>query len=184
MQRGKALAFDRWPKPAFHCQLDGSQRNSTAIPMKSDVPTKRGTAIRQFSVMLENRVGALSSLVGLLREANIHVLGLSLVDSVDVTIARLVLSDPDSVMALFIEKGIPHSVCDMVVVVLPHGSESLSDCLRALLLAETNIHFSYALLVRHEDRPLLALHLEDAEFGMAVLHQNGFRTLGQEDISR
>ena len=66
-----------------------------------------GTLPIQFSVMLKNRAGALSSLVRLLRSENIEVIGLSIQDSRDAAVTRLVVSDPDTTMRIFMEKGIP-----------------------------------------------------------------------------
>ncbi len=152
--------------------------------MTHDPTTTHGSPVVQVSLMMENRVGSFSSVVTLLREAHVEVLGLSLVDSVDITIARLIVSDPDTAIQRFLERGITHSACDVVVVELEHGATGLSDCLKALLEAETNIHFSYPLLVRANGHPLLALHLEDADFSQSVLHQRGFRTLAQADLSR
>ncbi len=152
--------------------------------MNSDSETTNGTPVRQFSVMLENRVGAFASMIKLLRTAHVEVLGLSLADSIDVSLARMVVSDPDATLQCFLEKGIPHVVNDVVVVALPQGAASLGACLSALLEGETNIHFSYSLLVQGSDHPLLVLHLEDADIGGTILHDNGFKTLCQEDLSR
>ena len=66
-----------------------------------------GTPVRQFSVMLPNRVGALASLVKLLRSSSIEVIGLSVQDSRDATIARLVLSDPDMAEAISAKRESP-----------------------------------------------------------------------------
>ena len=140
--------------------------------------------VKQFSVFLLNRAGALFSVVKLLEDANIHVLGLSLQDSVDVTVARIIVSDPDGVQTIFIERGIPFSVSDMLVVELRQGPQDLSRCLTAFLKAETNIHFAYPLHIQPGGYPALALHLEDIELGEAVMKSNQFNTLRQADLSR
>ncbi len=140
--------------------------------------------IKQFSVFLINRTGTLLSVVKLLEDAHVMVLGLSLQDAVDATIARLIVSDPDTVETLFMERGIPFSVCDLLVVRLKEGPEDLSRCLTAFLQAETNIHFAYPLLIRNQGASALALHLEDIEFGASVMATQGFVTLKQRDISR
>ena len=62
-----------------------------------------GTAPVQFSVMLKNRAGSLSSLVRLLRSENIDVIGLSIQDSRDACVIRIVVSDPDNAMRIFME---------------------------------------------------------------------------------
>lgn len=145
-----------------------------------------GTPVRQIAVFLQNQVGTLLSIVKLLNRNHVVVLGISVQDSVDVTIVRMVVSDPDTVESLFMEKGIAYSTTDLVVVELQPGTDEkgLAECLQALLIAETNIHFIYPVLSRPNDRPALAMHVEDAEFGREVLGKTGFRVLLQEDLSR
>jgi len=104
--------------------------------------------------------------------------------SADTAIVRIVVSDPESVQDIFAEHEIPHSVCDLVVVELPEGPTELGRLLAALLAADVNIFGSYALLIRPRGRTALALHVEDNECAISVLHQHGFQILGQSDISR
>lgn len=143
-----------------------------------------GPPVRQFSVMLQNRVGALAALVKLLRGSGIDVIGLSMQDSRDATVARLVVTDPDATEQLFIEKGIPHTTCELVVVALRESSPGLLQCLDELMGAETNLDFAYSLLVCPQGQALLAMHVEDFHFATAVLHQAGFKLLNQQDLSR
>ena len=140
--------------------------------------------VKQFSVFLINRAGALLGVVKLLEDAQIHVLALSIHDSVDVTIVRLIVSDPDGVETLFMERGIPFGSCDLLVVELKNGPGDLSKCFRAFLEAETNIHFAYPIIVRPDGFSLLALHLEDTDLGAVVMQNHGFKTLRQKDLSR
>ena len=62
--------------------------------------------------------------------------------------------------------------------------EVLPQALSALLGAEINISFSYPLLIRPGQNPVLVLHLDTAEFGAEVLAKAGFKVLKQEDLSR
>ncbi len=143
-----------------------------------------GTAVRQIVVFLENRAGALLSIVQLISDTNVIVLGLSVRDSIDSTVVRLIVSDPDLVEPLFIERGISFSTTDVLVVELPGGAEQLPHCLRALVNAETNIHFVYPILTRPNGIATMALCAEDNDFGRKVLNQAGYRVLMQEDLSR
>jgi len=162
----------------FDDTTDGELKGGDAITS--------GTPVRQIAVFLQNQVGTLLSIVKLLNRNHVVVLGISVQDSVDVTIVRMVVSDPDTVESLFMEKGIAYSTTDLLVVELQPGSDEkgLAECLQALLIAETNIHFIYPVLSRPNDRPALAMHVEDTEFGCDVLRNNGFRVLLQEDLSR
>lgn len=144
----------------------------------------KGTAVRQLSVFMPNRVGVLMSLVKLLQDHSIEVLGLSVEDLIEMTLFRLVVSDPDSAEMIFIEKGIPHTTCPLLVVELKESQHRLTDCLAALLAAELNVEFAYSMLMRPGMFPLVAFHLDDTEIGYNVLHRAGFRVLAQEDLSR
>ena len=134
--------------------------------------------------MLENRVGALASLVRLLNENLIEVLGLSVQDSCDVTIVRMVVSDSESAETLLIEKGISFGMCDLVVVELKAGPSELGKCLGELLAAEVNIHFCYPLMIQANDCCALALRLDETEFGISALQNCGFKVLFQNDLAR
>jgi hypothetical protein len=152
--------------------------------MESDTTLDHGEPVRQFSVMLPNRAGALAAMVKLLRSLAIEVIGLSVQDSRDATVARIVVSSPDEAEQLFMEKGIPYTSCELVVIAMRESGPGLLQCLDTLMIAETNIDFAYALLPCPDGQSMLAMHVEDYEFAVSILHQSGFKVLCQEDLSR
>lgn len=143
-----------------------------------------GPRVKQFSIFLKNKVGALLDVVKMLSEHNVLVLALAVQDSADAAIVRIVVSDPERVQELFAMQDIPCSTCDLVVVELKEGASDLAKLLTCLLMAEVNIHGSYSLLTRPRGNTALAVHVEDDECACAVLHSHGFRVLSQADISR
>ncbi|MEM9081227.1 MAG: hypothetical protein AAGC74_11110 [Verrucomicrobiota bacterium] len=153
------------------------------MAVESDV-LPPGDAVRQFSVLLANRAGALVSLTTLLKKHGIELLGFSAQDSKDATVARLVLSDPETAEALFIEKGIPHTICEVVVVGFREVGAELTKCLETLRAAEVNIDFGYGLLTHPQGMTLMAFHLDDGDFAGTVLHSAGFKVLRQQEVSR
>ncbi len=146
--------------------------------------TSAMSPVSQLSVFLHNQVGALLSLVRLLEDNHLGVLGLSLQDSADLTLVRMLVSDPESALLILRAEGISCASKPVVVVELREGTEDLSRALAALLSAEINIHHTYPLLVRPKDRPLIALYLDDCETGMEALSRCGFKVLTQDDLSR
>ena len=140
--------------------------------------------VKQFSVFLENKVGALLNLTRTLGESNVHVCGISVVDTADASVVRIVVDDPDRCREALMKASIPISESNIVVVELPRGPEKLDTVLRSLVAAELNIQYTYSLMVRPHDKALLALHCEDAEFARDVLAKAGYRVLRQKDISR
>ena len=143
-----------------------------------------GPRVKQFSIFLKNKVGALLDIVKLLKEDNVLVLALSVQDSADAAIVRVVVSDPERVQELFAMQDIPSSVSELVVVELKEGASDLAKLLTGLLMAEVNIHGCYSLLSRPRGNTAIALHVEDDECACAVLRSHGFRILSQSDISR
>jgi len=143
-----------------------------------------GPRVRQFSIFLNNKVGALLDVVKLLNEHAVDVLAVNVQDSADAAIVRVVVSDPDRVQDLFALNEIANSICDLVVVELKESATDLAKLLTALLMAEVNIHGSYSLLTRPRGNCAIALHVEDDDCASAVLRSHGFRLLDQGDISR
>ena len=140
--------------------------------------------MRQYSVFLANRVGALLEVVKMLSEARVVVLALSIQDSSETSIARIIVSDPELLEELCDRHDIAYGACEVAVAELEEGASYLPRLLAALLEAEVNIIFSYTLLVRPRGRPLVAVHTDDLECASAVLEGRGFRVLRQSDLSR
>ena len=82
--------------------------------MQDEAIQPPGSTVKQFSVMLQNRVGALSALLGLLDMHGIFCLGFSMHDCHEATIARLVVSDPERTSEIFLEKGICYTDSDVL----------------------------------------------------------------------
>lgn len=158
--------------------------SGTKKPPESPGTTRAKSPVRQLSVFLHNRVGALLGLVKLLNDHHIEVLGLSVQDSVELTLVRLVVSDPETAEAVFAEQGLSCAARVIVVVELREGVHDLGHALSGLLAAEINIHHSYPLLTRPGGKPLLALYVDEAEVGAEALGKIGFKVLTQGDLSR
>lgn len=156
------------------------------MTFESSSATQKGDSARvnQFSIFLPNKVGALMEVVRTLNERSVDVVAISVQDSADTAIVRIVVTDPESVQEIFHQHDIPFSVCELCVVELRDGPNGLGKLLAALLAAEVNIFGSYALLTHPRGRTALALHVEDNECACSVLNSHGFTILGQSDISR
>jgi len=99
--------------------------------------------VKQFSVFLPNKVGAMLEVVKLLSMQNTHVVALSVSESTDSAIARIIASDPARVEKLFHEKNVPFGVSEVVVVEMREVATQLVKLLAALVMAEVNVHFAY-----------------------------------------
>jgi hypothetical protein len=89
-----------------------------------------GPLVKQFSVFLPNKVGAMLDIVKLLSTRNAHVVALSISESTDSAIARIVVSDPEVVENIFREHDVAFGICEMVVVELQKSRRSWQNCSR------------------------------------------------------
>jgi len=156
------------------------------MPVKLPETTSQieGPLVKQFSVFLPNKVGAMLEIVKLLNNENTHVVALSVSESTDSAIARIIASDPARVERLFREKNVPFGISEVVVVELREVATRLVKLLAAVVMAEVNVHFAYPLLIRPRGFAAIALHVDDTECASSVLTGEGFKILSQDDISR
>ena len=139
--------------------------------------------VRQFSVFAENRVGRLYDLIGLFKDNNVHVVAITVLDTTDSAIVRLIVDDPDRARELMVNNDFPYTECAILAVEINDESE-LKGVLSALLEAEINIHYIYSFIKRPEGRAALVVSAEDADTASQALGHRGFRILTQRDISR
>jgi len=156
--------------------------------MPLDLPqttSKRdGPLVKQFSVFLPNKVGAMLDVLKLLNAHDYHVMAMSVSESTDSAIARVMVSDPDGVEKLFRQNNIAFGMCEVVVVEMREVATELSKLFATLFMGEVNVHFTYPLLMRPRGQAALALHVDDNDCAISVLTGAGFHMLSQTDISR
>ncbi|MEO5960151.1 MAG: acetolactate synthase [Opitutaceae bacterium] len=151
--------------------------------MSAQVSTSPRDPVKQFSVFAENRVGRLYDLTTLLKDNNVHVMGLTVLDTTDSAIVRVIVDDPDKAKELMINNDFPYTECDVLAVEIGDESE-LRGVLQALFEAEINVHYVYSFIKRPEGKAGLAINAEDDDVAAQALAKRGFRVLTQRDISR
>jgi hypothetical protein len=152
-------------------------------PMAAKTSIRPVDPVKQFSVFTENRVGRLFDLIGLLKENNVHLIGITVLDTTDSAILRIVVDDPDKARELMVNNDFPYTETNVLCVEIEDES-SIRDILAALLEAEINVHYVYSFMRRPEGKTALALSVEDADIAAQALGTRGFRILTQSDISR
>ena len=137
----------------------------------------------QFSVFIPNKLGRMHDVVRALAAQEVHVLALTLLDTTDSTIIRLIVDDPDRARELLTKHAFPFTETKLVVVEI-EGERQLGDVLAALLEAELNIHYTYPLLTRPGGKSALAMSLEHPDVAEDALKRHQFAVLYQGDLSR
>jgi hypothetical protein len=165
-------------------QLTRQLFRSTVSPlMAAEISTSPHDPVKQFSVFAENRLGRLYDLTSLLKHNDVHVMGITVLDTTDSAIVRFIVDDPDRARELMINNDYPYVECDVLAVEIVDESQ-LKGVLAAFFEAELNIHYVYSFVKRPEGRAALAINAEDGDVAAQALSRRGFRVLTQRDISR
>ena len=151
--------------------------------MAAQVSTSPNDPVKQFSAFCENRVGRLFDLTRLLKENNVHIMALTVLDTTDSAIVRFIVDDPEKARELMINNDFPYAECAVLAVEITDEAQ-LQGVLSALVEAEINIHYIYSFIKRPEGRCALAINAEDDDVAAQSLSQRGFKVLTQRDISR
>lgn len=151
--------------------------------MAAEINVTPRDPVKQFSVFTENRVGRLHDLTALFKQGNVHIIAITVLDTTDSAIVRMIVDDADKARELMINNDFPYTESNVLAVEI--GDESdLKGVLGALLEAEINIHYIYSFIKRPNLRSALAINVEDADVAAQSLSRRGFAVLTQSDISR
>ena len=142
-------------------------------------------SVRQFNVFVANRIGALMDLVRRFEQTDVRIVSLTVVDSADCAIIRMVLSDPERALEIFQQGKMMVTESDLLVVKLPGGRQPIATICKALLTAEISIHYAYPLMigVGPGGDTALAIHVDDHETAAATLTDKGFTLYTEGDLN-
>ena len=143
-----------------------------------DYPT-----IRQFTVFLENRVGALLEVVRRFEGSRVRIVALSISESTECAFVRFLLSHPEQGREVLERAGLALIESDLIGVELPDGPQPLLQVCTALLQAEVNIVQAYPLILRPHGRPVVALMVDIIDIGLETLNNRGFTMVTENDLS-
>ena len=100
--------------------------------------------IQQLSVFLENREGRLDTVLKILAENDVNIVALSLADTSDYGMLRMIVSDPHKGKAALKDAGITAMLTDVVALRVPHETGSLSKAMVEIVEGEINVEYMYA----------------------------------------
>lgn len=100
--------------------------------------------IQQLSVFLENREGRLDEVLAALAGGGVNIVALSLADTSEYGMLRMIVSDPHKGRMVLKEAGITAMLTDVVALRVPHATGSLSKAMHQLVEGEVNIEYMYA----------------------------------------
>ena len=128
--------------------------------------------IKQLSVFLENREGRLDEVLKTLGVNDVNIVALSLADTADYGMLRMIVSDPVKGKAVLKEAGITSMLTDVVALRVPHATGSLSKAMHEVVAAGINVEYMYAFANGADASAVLKS--DDPEKVVTVLKAAGF----------
>ena len=139
--------------------------------------------VRHFSIFLDNRVGKLLELLGALsEEGSVGVRAISIQDSSDFAVIRLILDQPATARAMLEKHEFAVNETQVLVAELGKDHELHHMC-KFLLAAELNIRFAYPTMPRDSGNPTVVLSTDDNTLAGQILRRKGFTLYGEADLA-
>jgi hypothetical protein len=107
--------------------------------------------IKQITVFLENKQGRLEEVTGCLADKNINLHALSIADTTDFGLLRMIVSEPEKAVSVLKENNYMVKTTDVIAVALGHKPGSLHNVLKKLKSLDISIEYIYAFTSRHKD---------------------------------
>jgi hypothetical protein len=140
--------------------------------------------VQQISVFLENKSGRLAQLTEILGNNGINIRALSIADTSDFGILRLIVSDPLQADEVLKNAGFTVSVTDVIAVEVKDVPGGLTVVLQILEAAKINIEYLYAFLEKSSNNALVVLRVEQINEASELLAKNGIELLENEKIHK
>lgn len=139
--------------------------------------------IDQLSVFVENKPGHLLEIAETLGEAGIDLRALSIGDTAEFGVLRLIVSEADRALAVLREAGFAVSLTQVLAVSLADTPGSLSRILRVIAGAGINVEYLYAFVTRKSGGAYAVFRVEDNAAATTVLGKNGIVPVGPEELT-
>lgn len=127
--------------------------------------------IKQLSVFIENKEGRLAQVTSVLKECNINIVSLSLADTSEYGLLRMIVSDPAAAKAALRANGYSAMLTDVIAVKLPHHAGMMESLLKVIYDAGLNIEYMYALST-NSDTASIIIKTSDGEKAIEALATN------------
>ena len=141
-------------------------------------------AIKQLTVFVENRQGALVAVTDTLAKHNVNMRALSIAETQEFGILRLIVNDEKAAEKTLTEEGYLIKVIDVVGVKISDEPGKLTEALGVLDKAGINMEYLYAFMARTEKHAYVVLRVEDNALAEKVLVSAGFKLITESDVNK
>lgn len=140
--------------------------------------------LKQLSIFVENKKGRLEEITGILAKHQITIRAVSIADTTDYGILRLIVNKPDEAMIALKENGITVSITSVIAIAIDDKPGALYEAVKLLSENDISIEYMYAFLNPTNEAASVIFRIEDNKKAIEVLKNNGIRLMGHEEVSK
>ncbi|KJS14894.1 MAG: acetolactate synthase [Peptococcaceae bacterium BRH_c4b] len=138
--------------------------------------------VKQLSVFLENKLGRLAEVTKILGEKDIDISALSIADTTDFGILRLIVNKPEEAEQILRENGIAVSCTNVIAIAVADKPGALAKVLQILDNVSIGIEYLYAFVGKNKDEALVIIKVEVPEKAVETLEKSGIRVLSSNEV--
>jgi hypothetical protein len=138
--------------------------------------------VEQISVFVENKSGRLAEVARTLGDAKVNIRALSIADSSDFGILRIIVNDNETAVAVLKQKGFTVSKTEVVAVEVSDQPGGLAQILNLLEKEKLNVEYMYAFLERRSDNAVIVFRFEENDSAIKVLSSAGVTILDGDTL--
>lgn len=138
--------------------------------------------IKQISVFMENRSGRLAKITTVLGNAGINIRAMSLADTSDFGILRLIVNDTEKARETLSDHGFTVRISEVIAVAIPDAPGALGNLLSIMEHAGLNVEYMYAFVQKNMDQAIIILHFDDADKAIETLLETDINVIEEEKL--
>lgn len=138
--------------------------------------------VKQISIFLENKSGRLATVTRVLGDNNINIRALSIADTTDFGILRLIVNDPEKAWKILKEQDFTVSETEIIAVQVPDKPGGLADILQILEGSKVNIEYMYAFVGKSGSDAVVVFRVENIDRAITMLQQAGVILLSGKEV--
>ena len=138
--------------------------------------------ITQISIFLENKEGRLAEVCMVLGEKDINIRALTIAESEEFGILRIVVDKPDEAVRILKDRGFVARMTDIVALEVDDAPGGLAHILKVFSNHKLNVEYMYGFVEKKTDKALMVFRFDDPDTAIESLQKEGLRILGKDDI--
>ncbi len=139
-------------------------------------------SVKQISIFIENRKGALAEVTGFIASHGINLYALSIADSQDFGILRIITDDPDNARDMLKSEGYTVTATSVLAVEIDDTPGSMASILGVMSKADVAVEYTYAFIAKAANKAYMIFRVDNKDKASKALEESGISTIDQKDL--